>query len=113
MNDFLQTLRSGHPDKQRAPMTRRSYDEAFSGTVPGYQYVNRSAPTFQPPNRIPPPADDASRLRDAVENLTSHMATLAIKQKNLIDVQEKTADMLERQVLAIEKILDHLGMFSE
>lgn len=110
MNDFLQTLRSGHMEKQRTPMTRRSYDEAFYNAVPKYQYVNRPAPSFQPPGRAPEAAVESSRLLEAFDALSGHMETLAVNQKHLIDAQEKTADMIERQVQAIEKILNHLNI---
>ena len=113
MNDFLQTLRSSHTDKQRTPMTRRSYDEAFHNAVPRYQYVNRTAPQFQPSNQMQEPVGEPSRLKEAIENLNNHMATLAVNQKYLIEAQEKTADLLERQVSAIEKILDHLKISSK
>lgn len=112
MNDFLQTLRGSHSEKQRTPMTRKNYDEAFYNAVPRYQYVNRSAATFQPPNQVREPEEENSRLQDAVENLTHHMTALAENQKCLIDAQEKTADMLERQVIAFEKILNHLQVSS-
>ena len=110
MNDFLQTLRSGHMEKQRAPMTRRSYDEAFYNSGPKYQYVNRPAPPYQPPVRAPEVAAEPSRLLAAFDALSGHMETLAVNQKYLIDAQEKTADMIERQVRAIEKILDHFNI---
>ena len=93
-------------------MTRKNYDEAFYNAVPRYQYVNRSAATFQPPNQMREPEAENSRLQDAVENLTNHMATLAENQKRLMDAQEQTADMLERQVIAFERILDHLQISS-
>ncbi len=113
MNDFLQTLRGNHAEKQRTPMTRRNYDEAFHNAVPRYQYVTRTAAQFQPPNQVSEPEGETSRLEGAIENLNDHMATLAINQKYLIEAQEKTADMLERQVMAIERILDHLTVSSD
>lgn len=112
MNDFLQTLRSNHADKQRSPMTRRHYDETFQHTVPRYQYVNRTAPSFCVPGQSQDQGNDAFRLQAAVENLDKHMRTLVLNQKYLIDTQNKIADMLERQVQGMEKILDHLEILS-
>ena len=108
MNDFLQTLRSSHSDKQRTPMTRKSYDEAFYNSVPKYQYVNRPATSYQSPGQMHEPQEESSRLQTAVENLNQHIEALVMNHKYLIDTQEKTADMLERQAIAMEKILDHL-----
>jgi hypothetical protein len=112
MNDFLQTLRSNQSEKQRTPMTRRSYDEAFYNASPRYQYANRTAAPFQPPNQLQEPEEESSRLLNALENLNGHMAALAQSQKHLIDAQEKNAEMIERQVIAIERILEHLQIGS-
>lgn len=114
MNDFLQTLRSSHADKQRTPMTRKSYDEAFYNAVPSYQqYPGRPASTYYPPNQVPQEDGEKNRLFDAVSLLSQSIETMAQNQRYLVDAQEKTADMLERQVIAMEKILDHLKISSK
>jgi hypothetical protein len=51
-----------------------------------------------------------SMLADAIENLSSHIETLAKNQDYMISVQERTADMLERQAIAIERIVAHLNI---
>ncbi|OGR50754.1 MAG: hypothetical protein A3J80_00710, partial [Desulfobacula sp. RIFOXYB2_FULL_45_6] len=51
-----------------------------------------------------------SMLAEAIENLSNHIETLAKNQDYLINVQERTADMLERQAIAIERIVDHLNI---
>ncbi|MBU1340538.1 MAG: hypothetical protein KKE44_10685 [Proteobacteria bacterium] len=126
MNDFLQSLRSNHAEKQRSPMTRRLYDEGYStpnqnvysGT--GYQnnsnpYMNRASSPQRNQDRYLTPEEDVSmlRLQDAVQGLNTHLEFFAQSQKNLIYVQEKAADMLERQVIAIERILDHLNISTD
>lgn len=60
-----------------------------------------------------PPMDDStvtSMLADAVENLSHHIESLAKNQDYLITVHERMADMLERQAIAIERIVDHLNI---
>ncbi len=108
MNDFLQSLRSNPAEKPRHTMTRKTYDAAFHN--PNYQF-GFLAKTSQPhQNRQSLPTEEASgpQLQDAIANLNSHIQTLGNNQKNLIKAQEKTADMLDRQANAIERILDHL-----
>ena len=112
MNDFLQTLRSNQTEKQRTPMTRRTYDEAFYNAVPRYQTVNPTAAPYQPSGRHPVQEGELVLLQQALNALNNHMAACDRNQKKLIDAQEKTADLLERQVVAFEKILDHLKISS-
>ncbi|MCF6245733.1 MAG: hypothetical protein L3J69_00080 [Desulfobacula sp.] len=107
MNDFLQTLRNGSTERHRTPMTRKSYDQTFYNSTQRYQYSNRPVPKFILPNQMTVEASVRSPLQKAIENLNDYVQLLSQNQKNLIDVQEKTADILERQVCAIEKILDH------
>ena len=93
MNDFLQALRTNRSERQRTVMTRRSYDA-----------------TYNP--QIPAPVDEntAARIQTAVESLNHCLGVLSENQKYLIDAQERIADSLERQALAIERILNHLNI---
>lgn len=93
MNDFLQALRTHRPERQRTVMTRRSYDATFNSHVPA-------------------PVDEitASRLQMAVQALNDHLGVFTENQKYLIDAQERMADGLERQAIAIERILNHLDI---
>ena len=127
MNDFLQNLRNGQAEKARAPKTRKSYDNSYhynSGTprfhsYSGYQntrnqQMKRSSMPPQHPqgNQQPIVPEDSSintMLADAIENLSLHIETLTKNQEFLIAVQEKTADMIERQAVAIERIVEHLN----
>lgn len=126
MNDFLQSLRNGQAEKPRTPKTRKNHDNSYHYTSAprfhsygGYQNTrnqqNKRPPAaHQPGNQIP--ADDMSTtslLAEAIEDLNSHIETLANNQNYLITVQEKTADMLERQAIAIERIVDHLNIGTE
>jgi hypothetical protein len=126
MNDFLQSLRNGQAEKPRAPKTRKNYDNSYHYTTQrfnsyggGYQNT-RSQNAKRPP--IPAlqggnglPMDETSvtsMLAEAIENLSGHIETLAKNQDYLINVQERTADMLERQAIAIERIVEHLNIAS-
>ncbi len=93
MNDFLQALRTNRPERQRSAMTRRNYDATYN-------------------SHIQPPVDEAtaSRLQNAVEALNSGLGVFAENQKYLIDARERIADSLERQAIAIERILNHLNI---
>ncbi len=126
MNDFLQSLRNGQAEKQRTPKTRKNYDNSYHYTssprfhsYAGYpnnrnQHMKRPPASHQPGNQLPVDENSTtSLLADAIENLSSHIETLAKNQDYLVSVQERTADMLERQAIAIERIVDHLNIDSE
>ena len=124
MNDFLQSLRNGQAEKQRAPKTRKNYDNSyhyssgprFHNHGGGYQNT-RSQQMKRPPAghqaENQPPVEDnqsTSMLAEAIETLSVHIETLAKNQEFLINAQERAADMMERQALAIERIVDHLNI---
>jgi hypothetical protein len=123
MNDFLHSLRNGQADKQRTPKTRKNSDNSYQynsssrfHSYSGYQN-NRNQQMKRPPaprqtgNQLPMDETAAtSILAEAIENLNNHIETLVKNQDYLIGAQEKTADMLERQVTAIEMIVDHLNI---
>lgn len=125
MNDFLQSLRNGQAEKQRAPKTRKSYDNSYHYTSSprfhsygGYQNtrnpnMNRKPmPQSGPPvgNQMPAEDPGLTMLADAIENLTHHVETLVKNQEYMAAIQERTADMLERQAVAIERIVNHLNI---
>ena len=93
MNDFLQALRTNRSERQRTVMTRRNYDA-----------------TYNP--QIPTPVDEntASRLQSAVEGMNACLETLTENQRYLVNAQKRIADSLERQAIAIERILNHLNI---
>lgn len=110
MNDFLQALRASQAERQKTPLTRKSYDDAYYNNLPQYQYVNQSVPPYQ---KVPAETNDAAdddKMRSAVERLNDGISKMTDQQEKLIRAQERTADMLERQVISLEKILDHLKM---
>ncbi len=127
MNDFLQSLRNGQAEKPRAPKTRKNFDNSYHYTTQrfnsyggGYQNTRSQnakrppIPSLQGGNGLP--VDETSvtsMLAEAIENLCSHIETLAKNQDYLINVQERTADMLERQAIAIERIVEHLNIAPE
>ncbi len=124
MNDFLQNLRNGQAEKQRPQKTRKSHDNSYHYSNPrfhsyggGYQnhrtQPNMKRPSAQPQGGNQVSGEDnlvTSMLAEAIENLSSHIETLANKQDYLIKAQEKSARMLERQVNAVERILNHLNI---
>ncbi len=122
MNDFLQNLRNGQAEKQRPQKTRKSYDSSHQYANPrfhsygGYQNgrnQHMKRPSAQPQNGNQSSADDnlvTSMLAEAIETLSSHIETLGKNQDVMIKAQKKTANMLERQVNAVERILKHLNI---
>jgi len=125
MNDFLQSLRNGQAEKPRTPKTRKNFDNSYHYTTQrfnnsyggGYQNTRSqnakrpSIPALQGGNGLPMDETSVtSMLAEAIENLSSHIETLAKNQDYLINVQERTADMLERQAIAIERIVEHLNI---
>ncbi len=108
MNDFLQSLRSNPAEKPRHAMTRKTYDAAFQNPNHQFGFLARSSQPYQ--NRQPSPIEEPTgpQLQDAIFDLNNHIESLGENQKSLIKAQEKTADMLERQANAIERIIDHL-----
>ncbi|MBU1695776.1 MAG: hypothetical protein KKD21_01875 [Proteobacteria bacterium] len=123
MNDFLQSLRNGQAEKPRTPKTRKNTDNSYHYTsnprfhsYGGYQN-NRNQGMKRPPaqhqsgNQTPTDEISAtSLLAEAIENLSIYVETLAKNQDYLISIQERTADMIERQAIAIERIVDHLNI---
>ncbi|MFH2060592.1 MAG: hypothetical protein ABIJ59_17040 [Pseudomonadota bacterium] len=125
MNDFLQSLRNGQAEKPKTPKTRKNSDNSYHYTsaprFPSYGggYSNsrnqqmRRPPISQQPGNQAPMMDDVtvtSMLAEAIEGLSRHIETLAKNQDYMVAVQERTADMLERQAIAIERIVDHLNI---
>ena len=124
MNDFLHSLRNGQADKQRAPKTRKNYDNSYQyNNNPkfhsyGNGYQNPRNPNMKRPpmpsgpigNQLPPEDPGMTLLADAIENLTNHVEILIKNQEYLTTVQERTADMMERQAYAIERIAAHMSM---
>lgn len=127
MNDFLQSLRNGQAEKQRTPKTRKNYDNSYHYTTQRFNSYNSGysnnrnqamkrppMPPIQGGNQLPMEEPSVTALlADALDNLSSHIENLAKSQDYLISVQERTADMLERQAIAIERIVDHLNIASE
>ena len=127
MNDFLQSLRNGQAEKPRTPKTRKNSDNNYQHTNNsrfnsygggGYQN-NRNHQMKRPPshgmphqtgNQIPSEDLNTTLLADILDNISSHIETLVKNQEYMVNIQERTADMLERQAFAIERIVDHLDL---
>ncbi|WP_022664789.1 hypothetical protein [Desulfospira joergensenii] len=125
MNDFLQSLRNGQSEKQRTPKTRKSYDNPYHHTSSprfhpyGGNYTrNQQQPPMKRQPTSPPhpgggnqlPMEETAMLADSIENLTSHIETLVKTHEYMAGVQERTSEILERQAIAIERIVNHLNM---
>jgi len=124
MNDFLHSLRNGQADKQRTPKTRKNYDNSYQyNNAPRYHsfnngYQNPRNPNLKrqpvPPgpmgNQLPPEDPGITLLADAIENLTHHVEILIKNQEYMSSIQERTADIIERQAFAIEHIVSHLRL---
>lgn len=128
MNDFLQSLRNNQAEKPRPQKMRKNYDNSFHYTSQprfqsyggaGYQnnrnHQHTKRPVSQHQNGNQIPTEDGatpSILAEAIETLNSHTEILAKNQDYLIAAQEKMTCMIERQAIAIEKVLDHLNKVS-
>lgn len=125
MNDFLQSLRNGQTEKQRTPKTRKNFDNSYHYTsTPKFHSYNTyqntrnqqnmkrpSAGSQQNGNQVP--VDNTSIISilvDAIENLSNQCEIMAKNQDYMVNAQERTVDMLERQAIAIERIVDHLNL---
>ncbi len=73
------------------------------------------SPVMVNQNRNQMPMEDVSpsMLKNAIETVCEHVETLSRNQEHLANAQNKIADMMERQVNAIERILDHLNISPE
>ena len=98
-------------------MTRKNYDMTSYNPNHRPLYMNRPPRPYHKGNQNhrgnQKPMDEVSlhRLQGAIASLSNHVESVTKNQKYLIDAQEKTAAVLERQVIAIERILDHLNNF--
>lgn len=127
MNDFLQSLRNNQAEKPRAPKTRKNYDNSYQySSGPRFNsygggYGNNRSPQMkrQPAPGMPPhqgghqmPMEDpnVTLLADVLDNLNTQVDTLIKNQEYLITVQERTADLLQRQADAIELVMAHLNI---
>ncbi len=126
MNDFLQSLRNGQAEKARTPKTRKSFDNSYhysSGTrfhsYPNGGYQNTRTPQMKRPgapgmpqpmgNQVPVEEPNSVLIADILDNLSSQIDILVKNQEYMITIQERTADLLQRQADAIEIIMESLS----
>ena len=126
MNDFLQSLRNGQAEKPRTPKTRKNFDNSYYSNTSrfnsyggsGYPSNNRSPQMKRPmPSGVPQApgnqvAEDPNTvlLADILDNLGTQVDILIKNQEYMITIQERTADLLQRQADAIEIIMDRLNL---
>lgn len=126
MNDFLQSLRNGQAEKPRTPKTRKNFDNSYYSNTSrfnsyggsGYPSNNRSPQMKRPmPSGGPQApgnqvAEDPNTvlLADILDNLGTQVDILIKNQEYMITIQERTADLLQRQADAIEIIMDRLNL---
>ncbi|WP_320044044.1 hypothetical protein [uncultured Desulfobacter sp.] len=129
MNDFLQSLRNGQAEKARTPKTRKNFDNSYYSNTSrfnsyggsGYPSNNRSPQMKRPmPPGVPQApgnqvAEDPNTvlLADILDNLGTQVDILIKNQEYMITIQERTADLLQRQADAIEIIMDRLNLSQE
>ncbi len=129
MNDFLQSLRNGQAEKARTPKTRKNFDNSYYSNTSrfnsyggsGYPSNNRSPQMKRPmPPGVPQTpgnqvAEDPNTvlLADILDNLGTQVDILIKNQEYMITIQERTADLLQRQADAIEIIMDRLNLSHE
>lgn len=126
MNDFLQSLRNGQADKTRTPKTRKNFDNSYYSNTSrfnsygGSGYSSNSRPPqmkrpmppemSQAPGNQVPEDPNTVLLADILDNLSTQVDILIKNQEYMITVQERTADLLQRQADAIEIIMDRLNL---
>ena len=125
MNDFLQSLRNGQAEKARTPKTRKNFDNSYySNTSRFNSYGGSGYPNNRPsqmkrpmPSGIPqtpgnqiPEEPNTVLLADILENVGTQVDILIKNQEYMITIQERTADLLQRQADAIEIIMDRLNL---
>ena len=123
MNDFLQSLRNGQAEKQRAPKTRKNYDNSYSYTS-GPRFHNYGN-TYQPPRTAPmkrppipgvpqqpgmPEEQNMDMMAEVLDNLVNQVDNLVKNQEYMITVQERMADLLQRQADALEMVMTHFNI---
>ncbi len=133
MNDFLQSLRNNQAEKPRAPKTRKTYDNSYqyssgpggprfnSYVGSGYGNTNSAPPMKRHPihggmpphqsgNQMPMEDPKMAMMTDILDSLSTQIDTLIKNQEYMITVQERTADLLQRQADAVELVLSHLNI---
>jgi len=112
MDDFFDGLRNGKNEKQRISKPRKIHNSNYQYKKRSFHFNNNQRPPMQKQNgnRMPVAETSSLLLQDAVENLCSFTEILTRNHEYLIDSHKKTVDMIERQVAATEKILDHLSI---
>ena len=123
MNDYLQNMKNGQADKARSPKTRKKFDNAYPYSANsrfntyGSNYPNTRGPNakrssgsgIQRGKRRP--VDDnalSSKLVETLGTLNNLVDKILRTQDDMITVQERNGDMLERQAIAVEGILKYL-----
>jgi len=113
MDDFFDGLRNGKNEKQRISKPQKIHDNNHQHKIHRYHFNNNNQ---MPPrqnqngNRISMNGVSVTLFQDAIENLCSVIKAMERNQEYLIKAQKKIVDMLERKVVATEKILDHLNI---
>lgn len=126
MNDFLQSLRNGQAEKARTPKTRKNFDNSYYSNTSrfnsyggsGYPSTSRTPQMKRPmPPGVPQTpgnqiAEDPNTvlLADILDNIGTQVDILIKNQEYMITIQERTADLLQRQADAIEIIMDRLNL---
>jgi len=91
----------------------QSYGGAGYQNNRNHQHTKRPGSQHQSGNQLPmEDGSTPSMLAEAIETLNTHTEILAKNQDYLIAAQEKMTGMIERQSIAIEKVLDHLNKVS-
>lgn len=128
MNDFLQSLRNGQAEKPRTPKTRKNFDNSYySNTSRFNSYGGSGYPSNRPsqmkrpaspglpqaPGNQMPEEPNTVLLAEILDNLSNQVDILVKNQEYMITIQERTADLLQRQADAIEIIMDRLNLSSD
>jgi hypothetical protein len=113
MDDFFDGLRNDKNEKQRIskPQKIHANNHQHKNLRSHFNNNNQMPPRQnQNGNRVSMNGVSVSLFQDAIENLCSVIEAMERNQEHLFKAQEKIVDMLESNVVATEKILDHLNI---
>ena len=124
MNDYLQNMKKSHSDKSHSPKTRKNFDNTHPYSANsrfntyGSNYRNSRGPNAKRSSGSGVHGEDqsladdnalSSMLIEALSTLNKLIDKILKTQDDMITVQERNSDMLERQAAAMEGILEYLN----
>jgi hypothetical protein len=123
MNDYINNMKNGQTNKTSSPKTRKTFDNSYPHTASsrfnsyGQNYPNTRGGNVKRPagqgiqQGNQPSSDEnsaSSMLFVALDTLNNLIDKILKTQDDMINIQEKNSDILERQAIAMERIVEYL-----